>query len=215
MDHIRHRPSAPYKPLTDTSGDASKASRKSWRGRRVSAEDRLLDAVQGPVATTADKLKVRLQTRYGRTIQQKVAGDLSPDTPLAERRVAALEGKARKLLTEYQSANRKHLKSWIKNETSAGLVAKQFQKVTGYRWDSIPAHERRYMVDQVRLVLAQSQEKLTKKHAAHLAGEYLQQHLSMFSQFCPENLQTSAGVDRLRSTDHGWASAGMGAGRAT
>ena len=186
MDHLVHRSDAPYKPLRDISGDAPKASRKSWRGRKVSVEDRLLDAVQGPAATTADKLKVRLQARYGRTIQQKVAGNLPPDIPLAERRVAALEGKARKLLTEYQSANRKHLKSWIKNETSAGLVAEQFQLVTGYSWDTISAHERRFMVDQVRLVLAQSQDKLTKKHAAYLAGEYLQQHHTMFSQFCPE-----------------------------
>lgn len=198
MDHLVHRTDAPYKPLVDTSESAPKATRKSWRGRKVSAEERLLDAVQGPAATTTDKLKVRLQSRYGRTIQQKVVGDLPPNKPLAERRVAALEGKARKMLTEYQSANRKHLKSWIKNETSAGLVAEQFQLVTGYRWDTISAHERRYMVDQVRLVLAQSQEKLTKKHAAYLAGEYLQQHHSMFSQFCPE---TSSLIEELTDLD--------------
>lgn len=183
-----------YKPLADTSGAAPQPTRKSWRGRKVSVEERLLDAVQGPAATTTDQLRHRLQERYGLTIQQKIAGKLPENTPLAERRVAALEGKARKLLGEYQSANRKHLRNWIKNETSAGLVAKQFEQVTGYRWNSIPAHERRFMVDQVRLVLAQSQEKLTKKHAAYLAGEYLQQHQSMFSQFCPE---TSAMLEEL------------------
>ena len=198
MDQIFNRPVAHYKPLVDTSEDAPEVTRKSWRGRKVSAEDRLLDAAQGPAATTADKLKARLQARYGRTIQQKVVGDLPSDTPLAERRVAALEGKARKLLTEYQSTNRKHLKSWIKDETSAGLVAEQFQLITGYRWDSIPAHERRYMVDQVRLVLSQSQEKLTKNHAKYLAGEYLQQHSSMFTQFCP---QTSRMIGELTDID--------------
>ena len=198
MDQIFNHPFAPYKPLADTSEEALKTTRKSWRGRKVSAEDRLLDAVQGPAAMTADKLKARLQARYGRIIQQKVVGDIPPDTPLAERRVAALEGKARKLLTEYQSANRKHLKSWIKDETSAGLVAEQFQLVSGYRWDTIPAHERRYMVDQVRLVLAQSQEKLTKTHAKYLAGEYLQQHQSMFTQFCPE---TARMIEELTDID--------------
>ena len=187
MDSLNQLQSPPpYKPLTDASAKAPGTSRKSWRGRKVSAEDRLLDAVRGPAETTVDQLKSRLQQRYGRAIEQKVAGKLPPNTPLAERRVAALEKKARKLLGEYQSANRKHLKSWIKDETSAGLVARQFELVTGYRWDTIPAHERRYMVDQVRLVLAQSQEKLTQKQAAYLAGQYLQQHQSMFTRFCPE-----------------------------
>ena len=193
--------SIPYKPLVDTSGDAPPVARKSWRGRKVAVEERLQDSKRGPAATSPDKLKQRLQERYGHTIQQKVASEIESrpaNTELDKRDVRALEGKARKLLGKYQSANRKHLKNWIKNETSAGLVAKQFERVTGYRWDTIPAHERRFMVDQVRLVLSQSQEKLTKEHASYLAGEYIQQHQSMFSQFCPE---TSRMLETLTDLD--------------
>ena len=184
LDPLVPPPDEPYIALTDRDSHMENVSRQSWRGRKVSVQEMEDQATSGPTDTNGAGLKDRLNKRYGHYIQERVAGSIAPETELSQRDVKALEGQAISLLNNVQADNKKHLKQWIKDGSSSGLVARQFEHIAGYQWDTVSKHEQQLMVDGVKTVLAQAQVELDRTTAENLASEYLRHHLSHFSRHC-------------------------------
>ncbi|OED42732.1 hypothetical protein ACH42_11660 [Endozoicomonas sp. (ex Bugula neritina AB1)] len=184
--HYTDQPlAAGYQPLVEEDAErGSNVQQSDWRGRKVSKAVRLQDATEGLHAETGKELKIRLRERYGGDIQKRLVGKVSDDKEINQRKVIKLEAKALSLFNSVQKGNKKNLASWIKGSDQAGLVAEQFERVTGFSWESVNEYERRFMVDQVRAVLAKQPEKLTKASASALANIYLQNHQSYFSRAC-------------------------------
>ena len=197
MDRL-YRAGTAYTGLVDLGDAPPKAHRGSWRGRKVSAQQRLDDAEKGPVKGAVEELEQRLQERFGDYIPTEVMGSIAPDTNLTQRTVSILESRAQNLLNRVQRSNKQQLKIWIKDESSGGLVAEQFELITGYHWSAVSQHERRLMIDQVRTVLAQTDIMLTREIASDLTHDYLQHHQSLFTRYSPETtaiLQEFTGLE--------------------
>ncbi len=182
-----------YMPLAEENNEIGQDARQvNWQGRMVSKVSSVDSEVRGLQAETGAVLKQRLKAQYGRYIQQTISGKVSDNKQLDQCKVLALEEKAHRLLHSIQSANKKKLKSWITNTNKPDLLVEQFEKLTGYRWDSVTRHEQQQMIDQVSAILLKQPEKLSKSRTSRLIGCYLQNHRSNFSRVCSQTSQLLA-----------------------
>ncbi|MGI9274907.1 MAG: inositol phosphate phosphatase SopB [Endozoicomonas sp.] len=167
------------------SGSATKElppSSGHWKGRGVGIGPLLED----PAHQTGEDLKRAIGRRYGTFIQGRVSSNLSAVKKLSDYRIRIVDGKARSMLHKVRKANAENVQKWLKE----GLLVREFEAVSGLRWQMIPAHEKRHMLDGVRAELAQSKDTLNLNQAGYLVGRYLEGrnlegHRTLFSHSSP------------------------------
>ena len=137
--------------------------------------------LEDPAHQTGEDLKRAIGRRYGTFIQGKVSRNLSADKKLSSYRVRVIDAKARSLLHQVRKANAVNVQKWLKE----GLLVREFEALSGLRWQMIPAHEKRHMLEGVRAELAQSRDTLNLNQAGYLVGHYLEYHRSLFSYSSP------------------------------
>lgn len=170
-----------YRPLAD-SGEKALTSPGNWRGRGVSIEPLLAPGLSDLSFVDGNEVSRGLGRKYGSYVQKKLSRGVKGKS-LSQRRIRKLEKEAHALLHSIKKKNVKRIDQWLKE----GLVKTTFEHVTKKYWGELQPHEKRHLMEAVRVELSQSRGKLDLDKATILTAMSLERHRSLYSYSAPES----------------------------